>query len=73
VERNLLPRNPVSVVAWRAPKTVKNVDRRVVVSPVQARRLLAMVAAQKPSGQSLVAFFGAMYYAALRPAEAATR
>ncbi|MDT0349440.1 hypothetical protein [Pseudonocardia charpentierae] len=27
---------------------------------------------QKPSGPSLVAFFGSMYFAALRPAEAAT-
>ena len=51
---------------------MKGVDRRVVVNPEQARALLAAVRRQKPSGPSLVAFFGAMYFAALRPAEAAT-
>ncbi|WP_181779715.1 tyrosine-type recombinase/integrase [Pseudonocardia pini] len=72
VERNLLARNPITAVKWRAPKTVKGVDRRVVVNPVQARTLLDAVGEEKPSGRALVAFFGAMYYAALRPAEAAT-
>ena len=40
------------------------------MNPDQARELLAAVRAQEPSGKHLVAFFGAMYYAALRPAEA---
>jgi integrase len=70
VERGLLPRNPVTALAWKAPRTVKSVDKRVVVNPDQARELLAAVRAQEPSGASLVAFFGVMYYAALRPAEA---
>ncbi|GAA1167668.1 tyrosine-type recombinase/integrase [Pseudonocardia alaniniphila] len=43
-----------------------------MVNPVQARALLDAVAAQEPSGDRLVAFFGAMYYAALRPGEAST-
>jgi integrase len=51
---------------------VKSVDKRVVVNPDQARTLLAAVRKQKPSGPHLVAFFGAMYYAALRPAEVAS-
>lgn len=72
VERRLLSRNPLINLAWKAPRTVQTLDRRVVVNPAQARALLAAVAAEKPSGESLVAFFGAMYYAALRPAEAAT-
>jgi integrase len=72
VERGLLTRNPVTALAWKAPRTVKSVDKRVVVNPVQARALLAAVAVQEPSGRHLVAFFGAMYYAALRPAEAAS-
>jgi len=72
VERRLLPRNPITQLAWKAPRTVQSVDRRVVVNPDQARALLHGVAAEKPSGQRLVAFFGSMYYAALRPAEAAT-
>ncbi|WP_339122797.1 tyrosine-type recombinase/integrase [Pseudonocardia sp. D17] len=72
VERGLLPRNPVTALAWKAPRTVKGVDKRVVVNPVQAKALLAAVHGQKPSGGQLVAFFGAMYYGALRPAEAAS-
>ena len=47
-------------------------DRRVVVNPEQARALLGAVRRQKASGPSLVAFFGSMYFGALRPAEAAT-
>ena len=72
VERGLLIKNPFTALAWKAPRTVKGVDRRVVVNPGQARALLAAVHRQKPSGPSLVAFFGSMYFAALRPAEAAT-
>lgn len=46
------------------------VDRRAVVSHIQARMLLAAVGEQEPTGPRLVAFFGLMYYAALRPEEA---
>jgi integrase len=72
VERRLLARNPITHLSWKAPRTVQTVDRRVVVNPDQARQLLGAVAGEKPSGAGLVAFFGAMYYSALRPAEAAT-
>lgn len=72
VERGLLLKNPLTAIAWKVPRAVKGVDRRVVVNPEQARALLAAVRRQAPSGPSLVAFFGAMYFAALRPAEAAT-
>ncbi|NMH90469.1 tyrosine-type recombinase/integrase [Pseudonocardia bannensis] len=72
VERRLLARNPITHLSWKAPRTVQTVDRRVVVNPDQARQLLDAVAREKPSGAGLVAFFGAMYYSALRPAEAAT-
>jgi integrase len=71
VEWGLLPRNPVVSLSWKAPKTSKALDKRVVVNPTQARRLLAAVAEYGgPSGSSLVAFFGVMYYSALRPGEA---
>jgi integrase len=72
VERRLLTRNPITSLAWKAPRTVTTVDRRVVVNPVQARALLAAVAAEKPSGRRLVAFFAVMYFSALRPGEATT-
>lgn len=72
VERRLLSGNPVTAIAWQIPRTVKSVDKRVVVNAAQARALLAAVGTQRPSGPGLVAFFGLLYYAALRPGEAVT-
>ena len=70
VERGLLLKNPLTAIAWKVAASGDGVDRRVVVNPEQARALLAAVRRQTPSGPSLVAFFGAMYFGALRPAEA---
>ncbi|WP_249345952.1 tyrosine-type recombinase/integrase [Microbispora sp. H11081] len=70
IELRLLNRNPITDLPWKATKSVRQVDRRVVVNPAQARALLEAVRAQKPSGPRLVAFFALMYYAALRPEEA---
>jgi hypothetical protein len=72
VERKLLPHNPITRLPRKVPRIVAAVDRRVVVDPERARALLVAVANQRPSGPALVAFFGAMYYAALRPGEAST-
>ncbi|MDF5759129.1 tyrosine-type recombinase/integrase [Spongiactinospora sp. TRM90649] len=69
VELKLLDSNPIKALKWRPPKITYEVDRRSVVNHTQARRLLAEVKAQKPSGGRLVAFFGVMYYAGLRPEE----
>ncbi len=41
-----------------------------MVNPRQAHALLAAVRTQQPSGPRLVAFFGTIYYAGLRPEEA---
>jgi len=54
---------------WKAPKIAAAVDRRSVVNHAQAKRLLAAVADQSDRGRELAAFFGCMYYAAMRPAE----
>lgn len=67
VELGLLESHPFSRVQWSTPKSVDTVDRRVVVNPDQARALLAAV---DDIDAPLTAFFGCMYYAALRPAEA---
>ena len=42
---------------------------RTVVNSDQARRLLAAVGQQDQRGERMVAFFGCIYYAALRPEE----
>jgi integrase len=70
VEIGLLATNPIESIKWRAPKVTRGVDRRSVVNPLQARTLLAAVKSQGRSGPRLVAFFGVMYFAALRPEEA---
>jgi integrase len=83
VEREHLAVNPLARIRWSAPKVNEVLDMRTVVNHEQARRLLAAVAAQSdpikeedgtvrmPSdiGLRLVAFFGCIYYAALRPGE----
>jgi integrase len=70
VEQGHLPSNPVDRIQWTAPAIAASVDRRVVVSPAQATNLLAAVRAHSDRGQHLQAFFGCLYYAALRPSEA---
>jgi integrase len=78
VELKALGANNLGAVKWTAPKTVRAIDKRVVINVQQAERLLDAVAAQwiegqprRSSGPRLKAFFAAMYYAALRPEEAA--
>ena len=68
VELDILPANPIDKIRWKAPATAGLVDRRVVASPAQVSRLLDAVAAQRAE---LAGFFACLYYAYLRPAEAA--
>jgi integrase len=70
VEQRLLDANPIDRIQWKAPDVAETLDRRVVASPAQACALLAGVRAQGVRGQHLEAFFGCLYYAALRPSEA---
>jgi integrase len=70
VELELLDRNPTPALKWTPPRTVQAIDRRRVVNPIQARTLLEAVRGQQRSGPRLVAFFGCLYFAALRPEEA---
>ena len=66
-ELGLLPANPVSQVRWTPPKAAAAVNPQTVASPAQVRAILAEVARLRPE---LTAFFGCLYYAALRPEEA---
>ena len=73
-KNRILTRNPLVTMRWTPPDTAEKVDRRVVVNPGQARELLAAVThvggRDRDRGRRLVAMFGCLYYAALRPAEA---
>lgn len=68
-ERKLLQANPMTEVKTRkATTTLRQVDRRSVANPVQARTLLKAV---EDINDRRTAFFALLYYAALRPEEAA--
>lgn len=78
IELRLVTRNRLPDVKWTAPKEARAIDKRVVINPAHARKLFAAVEAQRIEGQPrrssgpiLVAFFACMYYAGLRPEEAA--
>lgn len=66
-EEGLLPDNPLDSISWRALKSSAALDPAVVASPSQISALLDAVARTRPE---LTAFFGCLYYAALRPEEA---
>ena len=66
-ESGLLPDNPLDNFAWRVPQSSAALDPAVVASPDQVAALLDAVAQTRPE---LTAFFGCLYYAALRPEEA---
>jgi len=70
VERGHLASNPVDRIQWTTPAVAQSVDRRVVVSPAQARELLGAVRGLSGRGAHLEAFYACLYYAALRPSEA---
>ncbi|MFF8524198.1 tyrosine-type recombinase/integrase [Streptomyces werraensis] len=65
-----IPVNPLTTVKWTTPKSTEEVDPASVANPRQVRELLEAVRAQGERGAHLEAFFGCLYYAAMRPAEA---
>ena len=68
-EIGAVPASPLKQVKWTKPRKLRAVDPAVVINSSQARRFLAAVGRQGPTGERLKAFFGCMYYAALRPEE----
>ncbi|MCF2531331.1 tyrosine-type recombinase/integrase [Yinghuangia soli] len=74
VELRALTEHPIDAIKVAGAKVNKQVDRRVVVNPKQARELLIAVSYvggySRARGRRLVAMFACMYYAGLRPAEA---
>lgn len=68
VELGLLPANPLARIRGNRRVLFRPVDGREVANPEQVRAILSEVAKDYPD---LVAFFGCLYFAALRPGEAA--
>ncbi|MFD8456857.1 tyrosine-type recombinase/integrase [Streptomyces antimycoticus] len=71
-ERGLLSANPLARVDWAPPETDDEIDFRYVPGPALARSFLKAVRDAGPRGEHLEAFFGCLYYAAMRPAEIAS-
>jgi integrase len=69
VELKLLSTNPIPALKRTPVRVSQAIDKRSVANPVQVRTLLDAVRGG-PSGERLVAFFGCLYFAALRPEEA---
>jgi integrase len=69
-----LDEDPFKRIQWTAPKTAKQIDRRRVPNPKQVSDLLVAVSYvgtwKRARGRRLVAFFGCLYYAMMRPEEA---
>jgi integrase len=71
-EIKALSANPWPTMKWAPPRTSSGgIDRRRVANPMQVRTLLAGVREQGRAGPRMVAFYACLYYAALRPEEAA--
>ncbi|NDL60838.1 tyrosine-type recombinase/integrase [Phytoactinopolyspora sp. XMNu-373] len=68
IECKILTTNPIPALKWKPARTVQAVDSRRVANPTQVRALLKAVSMRAPH---LVAFYACLYFAALRPEEAA--
>ncbi|MFI6325500.1 tyrosine-type recombinase/integrase [Nonomuraea sp. NPDC050556] len=72
VEQKVFTSNPLDEIKWTPPKAATVVDPRVVVNPTQAKALLSAIPkVGYTRGPRLKALFACVYYAALRPEEAA--
>ncbi|MEU5328755.1 site-specific integrase [Streptomyces parvus] len=69
VDKGYFAENPLARVKWQAPGVSEEVDPACVPNPTQVACLLTAVGSQQGRGPHLEAFFGCMYYAAMRPAE----
>lgn len=69
-ERKLVTGNPLKSITWTEPRKLKTVDPRCVINPEQARRFINTTGILNDRGKRLKAFYGCLYYAALRPEEA---
>ncbi|GGO49365.1 site-specific integrase [Streptomyces daqingensis] len=68
-EKGLLGANPLPRVDWTPPDNDDEIDFRYVPGPDVARKLLGSVRDSGPRGAHLHAFFGCLYYGAMRPGE----
>ncbi|MFI5986357.1 tyrosine-type recombinase/integrase [Streptomyces sp. NPDC051555] len=70
VKDGVLGQNPLPKGKGSAPKTSLAVDKRALMSPDQAARLLGAIKGRTRGGARLYPFFATMYYVGTRPEEA---
>jgi hypothetical protein len=73
IQEGCLSADPFAALDWEPPKTVVRLDPRRVPNPCQVAELLTGVSYvgsfKRARGRRLVAFFGCIYYALMRPEE----
>ncbi|PAU47548.1 integrase [Streptomyces albireticuli] len=73
IQKGYLEANPVAELERPATAQRGSIDPRILMNPVQAREFLVAVSyvgsVKRNRGRRLVAFFGCILYAAMRPAE----
>ncbi|MBA2950329.1 tyrosine-type recombinase/integrase [Streptomyces himalayensis] len=70
VKHRILRANPLPKGRGSVPKTSSAIDKRSLLNPEQAARLLGWVRRRPRGGKRLHAFFATLYYAGPRPEEA---
>ncbi|GAB3479649.1 tyrosine-type recombinase/integrase [Amycolatopsis cihanbeyliensis] len=71
IEKKYLDSNPLQGIKVKKRKVaLRQVDPKSVCNPMQGRMLISAVGMSGKQGPPLEAFFGSIYYAALRPEEA---
>jgi integrase len=69
--RGIIDNNPIRSVESTPVKTIRAIDKRCVINPAQARELLGYIERRPWGGRRKHAFLATLYYAGLRPEEAA--
>ncbi|MFH8404497.1 tyrosine-type recombinase/integrase [Streptomyces sp. NPDC018019] len=71
METGAITYHPMKRIDWSAPQLEDEIDFEYVPDPQQVKNLLKAVKGQGIRGEHLYAFFGCLYYAAMRPSEIA--
>ncbi|MEU6959960.1 tyrosine-type recombinase/integrase [Streptomyces chrestomyceticus] len=71
METGAVAYHPMKRIDWSPPQLEDEIDFEYVPDPQQAEKLLKAVKGQGLRGEHLYAFFGCLYYAAMRPSEIA--
>ncbi|MCX5153034.1 tyrosine-type recombinase/integrase [Streptomyces sp. NBC_00291] len=69
IKHQLPKTNPLPKGREASPKTSSSIDKRALLGPIQAARILGAIKGRTRGGERLHPFFATMYYAGPRPEE----